>query len=104
MNNDDYGNTIVNLIDDSGDQHDFEIVDEAEINGEYYAALMPHVEDLNDISEGDSEIYLFKVLEENGEEVFASIENDDEYKEVYAVFEQLFENLLFEDDEDETVE
>ena len=91
---------LINLIDDDGKSHDFEIVDEAEIEGEYYAALMPYIENADEITEDDCEVYLFKIVEEKGEEMFVNIENDDEYEAVYKVFEERFENMMYDDEEE----
>lgn len=90
-----FGNDFITIIDDDGVEFELELLDTMDYNGESYAAFLP-----TDIPEDDPEygiIILRIVPDENGEDVFESIDDDDVLQDVY----EHFSVLLFDDDEDE---
>lgn len=97
--NEDFGATLISLIDDEGNEQQFEIIDETEIDGENYAALFPYVSEDEELTDENSQVYLFKILEDGEGEIFATIEDDDEFEKVYAIFEDRLNNLLFDDED-----
>ncbi|MDE6425602.1 MAG: DUF1292 domain-containing protein [Ruminococcus sp.] len=76
---------LFELIDQHGNKRCFELVDAVQMNGEQYYAMLPAVEDENFLN-ADLELVILKVVEENGEEVLASIDDDDEFEEVSQYF------------------
>ncbi|HNX13778.1 MAG TPA: DUF1292 domain-containing protein [Oscillospiraceae bacterium] len=96
-----YGNDFVTLTDEDGTEYEFEIIRELELDGEHYAALLPVCNDDEcDHDHDDEDVYIVRVIEENGEEIFEIIEDDAEFERVSAAFEAAFEEEP-ESDEDE---
>ena len=60
-----YGNDFVTLIDEDGNEVEFEHIDTVEYNGVTYLAFIPA-----EISiEEDAEVVIMQIVEENGEEL-----------------------------------
>ena len=89
-----YGNDFVTMVDENGEEFDLEVLDTIDYNGRTYTAFLPADMDENDPDYGM--VLLQNVIDENGEEVFDTIDDEDELN---AVYEQ-FMRVLF-DDEDE---
>ena len=87
----DYGNDFVTLTDEDGNEYEFEIIRELQVEGKRYAALLPVCTD-EDCSHEDEDVYIVRIIEENGEEIFEIIEEDAEFERVSAAFETAFEN------------
>lgn len=82
---------IITLTDEDGQDIDFEVIGEAEIDGSVYYAMTPAgVEENN---EGIIEYVLLKLEEdENGEELFVSVDDEDEFDKVANFFDDLFDS------------
>jgi len=92
------GADLLTLVDEDGEEHEFEIIDTIEASGSEYVALVPVVDESDDLAQDDGELIILKVAEEDGEEVLEAIEDDDEFDRVGAVFkERLKEAFDFED-------
>ncbi len=83
-----YDDEIFTLTDDEGRETDFSLLGSVTIEGTLYLALTP-------IDEGDnpddSYVILKPELDENGDEVLSTIEDDDEFERVAEIFDdQLF--------------
>jgi uncharacterized protein YrzB (UPF0473 family) len=89
-----YGNDFVTMVDENGEEFVLEVLDTIDYNGRTYTAFLPADMDENDPDYGM--VLLQNVIDENGEEVFDTIDDEDELN---AVYEQ-FMRVLF-DDEDE---
>ena len=89
-----YGNNFVTMVDENGEEFVLEVLDTIDYNGRTYTAFLPADMDENDPDYGM--VLLQNVIDENGEEVFDTIDDEDELN---AVYEQ-FMRVLF-DDEDE---
>lgn len=90
-----FGNDFVTIIDDEGNEFELELLDTIDYNGESYAAFLP-----TDMEEDDPDyglIILSIVTDENGEELFESIDDDDKLNQVHEMFMAVFE--AEEDDE-----
>ena len=84
-----YGNDFVTIIDDEGNEFELELLDTIDYNGESFAAFLP-----TDMDEDDPDyglIILSVVTDENGDELFESIDDDDKLQEVYEMFMTVFE-------------
>lgn len=84
----DYGNDFVTITDEDGQQYEFEILMELEVDGTDYAALLPVV---GEGEEEPEEVYIVKIVVEDNEEIYEVIEDDAEYEKVAAEFEKAFE-------------
>jgi len=84
----DYNPDIVAVIDEDGTEHTFEVLDSLEDDGGRYVALLPVYDDSTDILEDDGELIILKVVEENGEDIMATIEDEREFDRVASYFEE----------------
>ena len=76
------------LTDENGEEVEFEIIGQHEMNGNTYFAMIP-VEDDN----SDSDILEYVILKlavEDGEEVLVTVDDDDECDDVADYFDDLF--------------
>ena len=90
---DDYGNDFVTVTDEDGNEFELEHLDTAEINGVVYMAFVPADMDEDDEDFG---LVILKVVAEDGEEAFATIDDEDELNAAYALF---VERLSEEEDD-----
>lgn len=92
-------NTIVELIDESGNTVRFDLVMTFDYEGKRYAALIP-IDDVEDVN--DDEVVLLEVVKEKGGENYVTIENPILLDEVFNEFIELFDEMADgEDDENE---
>ncbi|MDR0819411.1 MAG: DUF1292 domain-containing protein [Oscillospiraceae bacterium] len=84
-----FGDDFYTITDEEGNEYEIEHLDTLEMDGEIYMSFLP-VDEVD-----DPEMVIFKVVEENGEELFATIDDDAELERVY----EEFMNRLFEDDD-----
>ncbi len=89
-----FGNDFITLTDDEGNSFELEHLDTLEIDDETYMAFLPA-----DMSEDDEDfgIIILKVIEEDGEEIFGSVDDEDELNRVY----ERFMEILFDEEETE---
>ena len=80
-----YTPDLFELIDEEGNKKQFELFDAAEIDGEQYYAMLPAIED-EDFLDSDCDLVILKSIEEDGEEILASIDDDDEFEIVSRFF------------------
>lgn len=78
---------IFTLTDEEGNESQFELIGNLDINGNTYVALVP-VESEN--SEEEEYVVLKVEEDENGEEFLVTIDDDDEFDEVADAFEDQF--------------
>ena len=71
----------------------FELIDAAELDGEQYYAMVPAMED-DDFLNADCDLVILKCIEEDGEEILASIDDDDEFDRVTAFFMERMQEAL----------
>ncbi len=97
----DLGPDIVTVVDDDGKEHTFEELDRIETDdGSRYVALLPVYDDDVEILEGDGDVLILKVLEEDGENYLVQIEDDEEFERIGNIIEdRLIEK--YEEDEEE---
>ena len=95
---------IYTLTDDEGNESEFELLGRHDEDGQSYVALAPIEED-DDEEEDDEEgsfIILKVVVGEDGEEVFETIEDDDEFDRIADIFEdELMQDIDYDDEENE---
>ena len=91
-----YGNDFISVTDEDGNSLELEHLDTIEIDGELYMAFLPANMDEEDEDYG---MIILKVVEEDGEELFVTIESEEEVEKVY---EKFMEQLFADDPEPET--
>jgi hypothetical protein len=85
----DYGSDFITITDDDGNSYELEHLDTIEMKDELYMAFLPTDMDEDDPDYG---MVILKVVEENGEEIFSTVDDDGELEEVYTLFMgQLFD-------------
>jgi len=87
-----FGSDIVTISDEEGNDFVLEHLDTIELDDTYYMAFIPA--DTNE-DDDDHGLVILKVIEENGEEVLVSIDDDDFLNNLYDLF---MERLLDEDE------
>ena len=80
-----YTPDLFELIDEEGNKKQFELFDAVEIEGEQYYAMLPAIED-EDYLDSDCDLVILKSIEENGEEILATIDDDEEFDKVSKIF------------------
>ncbi len=80
-------NEFYTLTDEEGNELEFEMIGQCEMNGTTYYAMIPAESDEN------GEFYEYTILKsvmEDGEEMLVSIDDDDEFDNVADYFDDLF--------------
>ena len=91
-------NTIIELVDESGNTVKFDLVMTFDYEGKRYAALLP-VDEVENV--GDDEVVLLEVVKDKSGDNFVSIDNPVLLDEVFNEFIELFDEMADEDDEEE---
>lgn len=91
---------LYTLEDEEGNEQEFEVLGELEYEGAVYCALVPYYEKEEELVQDDGEFVVLKRETIDGEEMLCTIDDDDEYETIGALFEQRL-NKLFDEDEDE---
>lgn len=94
-----FGPDFITVTDEDGNEFELEHLDTMEYNGQVYMAFFPAVEEkedgeVTDVDLDDEEygLIIMKVIEENGEELFSTLDSEEEAEDVYQQFmERLFE-------------
>ena len=89
-----FGNDFITIIDDDGQEFELEILDSMDYNGSTYVAFLPANMDENDPDYG---LVILRSVIDNGEELFESVDDEDELNDVY----EHFMVLLFDDEDEE---
>ena len=88
-----FDGTLVTLLDEDGNEREFEHVDTLETDGETYVALIPTFDDPQSFVESDGELVILKVVEdENGEEILSTIDEEEEFDRVAGQFQTRLED------------
>ncbi len=82
---------VFTLTDENGVETDFELLHTMDIDGETYLALIP----VGDEESG--EYVILKLIEEDGEEVLVTIDDDEEFEKVADLFDaELFGEIDYD--------
>ena len=105
MENENWGEDIISLMDAEGNQSEYKIVACAELDGVEYMALEPIIEDPEEELMDAAELVFLKVSEEtdeDGEAFLDTIQDDEEFERVAEVFrDKLSEEYDFLDEDEE---
>lgn len=91
----DFGNDYVVLTDEDGNEVEFEHIDTVEVEGQMYMAFIPAELAVDE----EAEVVILKVVEEDGEEILVSVEDDAEADRVFAIVMERVEDMYEEDGE-----
>ena len=86
---------VYTLTDENGDEHDFELLAQAEIEGVTYLAMIP-VEEQDEEADTFEYIILKGQTDENGEDVYLTIDDDDEFEKVANYFDDLLSQIDYD--------
>ncbi len=97
----DYTPDLYTLMDEEGNEQTFELLDAAEVDGQRYFALVPYFDDPDDLLQDDGDLVILRSEIVDGEEMMASIDDDEEYDRIGSMFlerlEEMFESYDGED-------
>ena len=88
-----FGSDYLRIEDVDGNEFELEVLNEFELDGQDYLAVL--AADMDEDAP-DFGIILLKIMEENGEELFGSIDDDDELDKVYNYY---MEEIFADEDE-----
>lgn len=95
-----FGNNIVSVVDEEGVEHTFEELDRIETDDGRYIALLPIYNEAEEILDGDGELIILSVVEdEDGETYLEPIEDEALFNEIGDIFEERLADY-FEFDEE----
>lgn len=99
MNNE-YEADLLTLIDDDGNEHEFEIIDELENDDGHFMALVPTQQEPEDISSDAETYYIFEVVEEDGEEQLQEVDDDALLDKLADIFENRFNDAYYDESDE----
>ncbi|MBE6825692.1 MAG: DUF1292 domain-containing protein [Oscillospiraceae bacterium] len=98
----DFNPEIFTLTDEEGVEHEFELMDVMEVDGNTYYALVPYSEDPEAALEEDTELVILKAgADDDGVDFLTTIDNDEEYDRIGNMFIDRISQMLEEDFEEE---
>ena len=81
---------VLVLVDEDGEEHEFELLAELEIDDENYRVLIPVTEEGTDEEDEEVEVVILKVVyDEEGNEFLSDIEDDEEWEKVADAWQEL---------------
>ena len=86
-----YQPDLMTLEDEDGNEFDLELLDTIEFEGQTYCVFVPADIENMDVNDPDYGLIFLKSREENGEELFDSVDDDDELDRVYEYYQQIME-------------
>ena len=90
-----YGDSFVTMVDENGEEFVLELLESIDYKNASYTAFLPADMDENDPDYGL--ILLRNAVDENGDEVYDTIDDEDELNDVY----EQFMRILFDDEDEE---
>ena len=91
---------LISLLDEDGNEYEFEILDEIDYKDSHFYALMPLFDLPEQDIESENTYMIFEAVElENGEPELAEIEDDSLIDELAEIFESRFDDISYEDAE-----
>lgn len=95
-----YEPDLISVTDEDGNEIVFELLERYETDDNVYVTITEYHDDAEEIVEADNEVIILKVLEEDGEEYLAEIEDEVEFEQasdiLMAMVEEKFDVEYFE--------
>lgn len=90
-----YDPEIYTLTDEDGNELQFALLGTLEHEGEVYKALIP----VNEDGEEESEEYVILkcAVDEDGEDILETIEDDEEFDRIADIFDDEFSDIFYDD-------
>lgn len=83
---------IVVLVDENGEEVEFECLDIVDMDGSEYAILLPYSEDEEEEGQDTDEVVILRIEEnEDGDEAFVTVEDEEELNSVFEEFKRRME-------------
>ncbi len=83
------------LTDEEGNESRFELIGSCELGGSTYMALVP-------FEDGEEYVILKKEVDEDGEDILVTIDDDEEFDKIADIFEdELFSEIDYDGDDSE---
>ena len=86
-----FGNDIVSVLDDEGNEHQFELLDAIETDEGRYVALLPIYTEAEAALEDDGELVILEVVNDNGDDLLVPIEDDEVFENIADAFQERLE-------------
>ena len=86
-----YEPDLISVTDDDGNEIVFELLERYETDDDVYVTITEYHDEAEEIVEADNEVIILKVLEENGEEYLAEIEDEMEFEQVSDILMAMVE-------------
>jgi len=86
-----YGNSLVSVLDDEGNEHQFELLDAIETDEGRYVALLPIYTEVEAALEDDGELVILEVVNDNGDDLLVPIEDDEVFETIADAFQERLE-------------
>lgn len=95
-----YEPDLYTLVDEDGKEQQFEFIDQYEENGVVYYALVPYIEDPDQMLEADADLVVLRLeKDENGEDIMSTIDSEEEYNRIGNIFMERYMEDFDGDDE-----
>jgi uncharacterized protein YrzB (UPF0473 family) len=94
--NNTYESEIFTLTDEDGNEIEFEVIGQHEMNGQRYVALLP-VEDETEEDENGNiewEYVILKLAKDGDEDILVTVDDDDEFDDIADYFDDLFSEQI----------
>lgn len=83
-----FGNDYVVLLDDDGNEIEYEMIDAVEVDDQQYVALLPVPEESEEVLDEDYQIVMLKMAPEEEGDYLLTIDDEEEFNKVWAIFEE----------------
>ncbi len=94
-----YGPDLITLISDEGEEFEFEILDIIENDDEKFYVLYPYYESPEQSINDSGEYYIFEVINSDGEEELAEIEDEAKLLKIAAIFEERYNEEIYDEND-----
>ena len=86
---DQYGSDFITIVDEDGTEYELEVLSTLEYDGNTYMAVIPAADSLEEL---ELEVSILKSVEEDGEPILCTIEDEAELQAVYdLIMDELYE-------------
>lgn len=89
-----FNNDYVVLTDEDGNEVEFQHIDTVEFNSQTYMAFIPAELAIDE----EAEVVILKVVEENGEEILVTVEDEAEADQVFELVMERVEDMYEKED------
>ncbi len=101
FNEQNYTPELYTLSDEDGKEQTFELIDTYVEGDDRYYAMVPYFENPDDLIQSNGDLVILKSDYVDNEEMLVTIEDDDEYDRIGAIFLERIEEMYDEMEEDD---